>query len=361
MGLAAPTFFEGFRRALAEFPAGLVRAGAPAPDDAVLAAEASLGARLPDDYAAFLRSFDGADLFHESTIIYGVAPGCFRSVIDANREPRPAGVRDTDLIVAEAIGGDRFVLASDGAGLARVFRVRPDSDERWLSSPSFAIWLDAVLARERVVYGDDGEFLLDAFDPDGEEITPRFALKQAERAVRRDPGSADSHQDLGIAFRRLDRMDKAAAAFAKAAALDPGNPWPWFDLGRAELDLGQPAEAAISFRRAADVLPAREGARLWIWSARAATLAGNSAEAAVAKQKGLALHPELVAELRRAAETADAEDDPTAKDEALALVALFEPAPRLRLPILGATTAAPVRRPQDTAPPRPRRAGRPRS
>ena len=73
--------------------------------------------------------------------------------------------------------------------------------------------------------------VLEAFEPDGEELMPAFALRQAERALRKDPGSAESHHDLGLAHRRLGHLARAREEFARAAMLDVHNPWPWFDRG----------------------------------------------------------------------------------------------------------------------------------
>src|SRR5204862_4018775 len=124
------------------------------------------------------------------------------------------------------------LLAPDGAGAERVWRLPADSEERWLAGSSFAAWLDATLAAEEVMYDSDGEFLLAAFAEDGEELAPPFALRRAERALRKDPGSALFQHELGMALRRMGRAEHAAQAFAQAAALDARNPWPWFDLGR---------------------------------------------------------------------------------------------------------------------------------
>ena len=61
------------------------------------------------------------------------------------------------------------------------------AEERALAGTSFARWLDATVAREQVLYGPDGEYAPDVFDPSGEEVTPLMALRQAER--RSEAGS----------------------------------------------------------------------------------------------------------------------------------------------------------------------------
>ena len=327
-----PLFFEGFRAALGDAPAGLLRAGDPAAAGDLAAAEAALGRALPEAYAAFLRSFDGANLFDEAVVLLGVAGGAASRLAEVNRAERPALVRAGELIFAEGAAGDLFVLGAGGDGEV-VFHLRGDGEERWLAGSSFARWLDALLARELLVYGDDGEFLLEAFEEDGEELTPRFALRQAERGLRKDPDSAEGHHDLGLAHRRLGHPDRARDAFARAAALDPENPWPSFDLGRIELALDRPADAIAPFRAAAAATPGPEGARFLAWTARAARAAGREDQATAARAEALARNPALIEELERAAEAAGTDEDPDAVAEATALVEAILP-PRRRLPLV---------------------------
>jgi hypothetical protein len=106
--MAAPLFFEGFRTALGSTADGLIRPGQPATDAELAAAARALGRpALPDDYATFLRSFDGADLFHEALVLCGVGGGCFRTLVDANL-PAPPLLAEGELVIAEAINGDRY-------------------------------------------------------------------------------------------------------------------------------------------------------------------------------------------------------------------------------------------------------------
>jgi SMI1/KNR4 family protein SUKH-1/tetratricopeptide repeat protein len=321
----AALFFEGFRTACARAPAGLMRPGPPAAPADIAAAGKALGRPIPESYAAFLRSFDGADLFHESMALCGVGAG--RSLLEANRPPLPATLLPGELVFAETAGGDRY--AFDRSSPPRVLHLRAGSDERWLAGSSFPRWLDALLARELLLYDPEGEFVLEAFEPDGEELTPVFARRQAERALRKDPDSAESHHDLAVALRRSGPLPQAREHFERATDLDPDNPWPWFDRARAELADGAPAQAVASFRRAADATPGPEGARFLAWAARAALDAVLPAEAARARQDAVARDPEVMAALERAA--AAAEDD-AARAEAAALVEAMTA--RKRLPLL---------------------------
>jgi tetratricopeptide (TPR) repeat protein len=335
-------FFDHFRAALARLPAGLIRAMPPAPAAAVEAAEASLGRPLPAPYRAFLQSFDGADLFHETLLVAGVGG---EAPVRLGELPQE---RAGELSFAVAASGDRYAL--DAAG--RVVRYDAGAEERALAGTSFARWLDATIAREQVLYGPDGEYAPDVFDPSGEEITPLVALRQAERAQKQDPEAAGWAYARGLALRRLGRASAATRALEEATRLDPDNPWAWFDLGRAALDDRQSASAVAAFRRAAEVDPGPEGGRLLAWAARAA---GDGPDVAALRQAALARDPELVESLRRAVAAAASEQDPEAEAEAVALLAAVAPgapaAPR-RLPI--------VREPDAPTPPpaRPRRPAR---
>jgi hypothetical protein len=349
-------FFETFRAAQARLPAGLIRVGPPAAATAITAAEKQLGRPLPDQLRSFLLSFDGADLFHGAIVIAGVAPDADPTLITLGN----GGDQENGLVFAEAGLGDRFIL--DGQG--RVFRVRSGSDERVLAGSTFAKWLDATVAREQILYDVEGEFLADAFEPDGEEVTPQTARRQAERALRHDPGSAEAQHDLGTALRRLGRPALAAQAFAAAAELDPANPWPWFDLGRALLEESpaQAMAAATAFWKAAEHEEGLAAARLLAWAARAASQAGDLAQAERARGEAAARHDGIGDDLRRAVDAAEAEGDANTLDEARALLTaltgLPAPPPRRRLPVVTDDgPSRPIKPPSDGGqrPPRRRR------
>lgn len=353
-------FFERFREAVARLPDGLLRPGPAADAEAIAAAVLALGRELPDDYASFLQSFDGADLFHESVVIAGVGASSPLQLCDLNTE-RPLA----ELAFAETAAGDRFVFGdAAGAKPGAVFRVRAGSEERVLAGSDFTRWLDATVARDQILYGSDGEFAPEVFDDDGEEIQPLIALRQAERALRADAGSAEAHCDRGVALRRVGRLAEAADAFERAAELDARNPWPWFDLGRAALE-EDPRRATAAFRRAADADAGPSGARMLAWAAHAATAAVDEASAADARASALARQPGLLEDLRRAVATAVDDEDPEAAQQAALLVEAIEPAApvRRRLPLApeprakAVSSPKPPARRQPPAPPRrPRRA-----
>jgi tetratricopeptide (TPR) repeat protein len=356
-------FFNRFREAVARLPDGLVRPSPPAPAEALAAAQRAFGASMPRAFAAFLQSFDGADLFHEAIVIAGVGPQAPRALDELND-----GGGD-ELVFAEAVAGDRFAFDARG----RVIRLRADSeDDRVLAGTSFEPWLDATVARERVLYGPDGEFAPDVFDEDGEEIAPVVVVRQMERALKVDPGSAEAEHERGVALRRLGKTARAIEAFANATALDPDAPWVWFDLGRTALEAApvaglDPARALDAFQRAAALEDGPAAARLQAWAARAAVAAGDERAAASARAAALSLEPALLDSLLRAeAEAKHEGDDPArAESEALRLALAPSSAPRRSLRVVETATAkeAPPVRPAprpEARPPRPSREARPR-
>ena len=315
-------FFDRFRDALSRLPTGLIRPGPAAEPKALAGVESELGRSLPPTFVSFLRSFDGVDLFHEAVVIAGVGGEAPQHLLALNAE-RPL----RELTFAVAAAGDRFAFRDDGA----VVRLRVGDDdsaenERWLAGSDFSSWLEALIAHERVLYGPDGEFSPDAFEPDGAEILPVVALRQAERALKADEGSAELHHERATALRRLGRDDDALRAFRRAADLDPQNPWAAFDLGRAALAEGVAGgrEALEAFERAGRLERGDTGARFWIWGARAAQVLALPDRLDTCRREALARAPGLAADLHRAREAAAAGDEPEALTEAEALVAALE-------------------------------------
>ncbi len=365
-------FFDRFRSAISRLPAGLIRVMPPAAPADLERAAVALGRALPEIYASFLCSFDGADFFHETVILAGVGPAAPLGLV-ALAQDGPGdgrGDRPGELTFALAAAGDRYALDGDG----RVLRYDAGADERALAGSSFPAWLDATVAREQVLYGPDGEYAPDVFDPSGEEVTPLIALRQAERALKADPGAADAEHARGLALGRLGRVEAAIGALGAAAALDPDNPWPWFDLGRAALDGGRSKTAGAAFERAAANEPGPAGARLLAWAARAAQAAGDASRVIALRAAAIGRDASLVEALRRAAEAAAVDEDPEAYTEATALLDVIGPDAagpvRLRLPLAHPARMAPAApvvrepaaRPPRPAPPRrPRRAAPPRS
>jgi tetratricopeptide (TPR) repeat protein len=360
-------FFDALREAESRLPAGLVRLNPPASIEAIAAAERRVGKPLPHAYAEFLRSFDGADLFHEALVVYGVTGRAQSDLAAHNVGPTPGPGHDDEIVIAEHSSGQLFTLeleAPETHDAPRVFRIEVDEagnvEERWLAGSSFPRWLEGTIAHEALLYDSDGEFLAEAFEEDGEELTPTFALRQTERALRKDPGSALYHHEKGVALRRLGRLEPAREAFRAAAAADPTNPWPWFDLGRADHALGRFGESAAAFECAAEAAPGPESARFAAWAARAFHLAGERATAERLRLVALERDRDVVEALKQTAQAAREGGDEDAADDAAEIADLLGgnvPLAR-RLTVLSSAAPRPMpAKPERPSPPSPRKPG----
>ena len=353
----ADPFFDRFRSAVSRLPAGLIRVAPPATHEAIAAVEQALGRPLPGAYALFLRSFDGADLFHESILIAGVSDGVTVPLLSIQDEQSNAG----ELMFAEGMGGDRFAFDRN----ERVIRHDPGADERIIAGSDFTHWLDATIAREQLLFDRDGEYAPEVFDPSGEEVLPTIALRQAERALRADPGSADAAHARGLALVRLGRRDAAMQSFLQAITLDPTSPWPFFDLGRAALAAARPRQALDAFEDAAACESPSGGGRILAWAVRAAVAAGDNQRAETLRARAQEADPTLVEGLRRALDAAERTGDDEARAEAAALIDAVQPSPspapppRRRLPVI-TTSSEPAAPPPRREPPRRPRPAAPR-
>jgi tetratricopeptide (TPR) repeat protein len=70
-----------------------------------------------------------------------------------------------------------------------------------------------------------------------------IAVVAFERAVKRDPKSADAYNMLGYAYRWQNRMDESFAAYRKALQLDPNHKGAHEYIGVAYLKVKQPGKA----------------------------------------------------------------------------------------------------------------------
>lgn len=70
-----------------------------------------------------------------------------------------------------------------------------------------------------------------------------IAVAAFERAVKRDPKSADAYNMLGYAYRWQNRMDESFAAYKQALALDPSHRGAHEYVGVAYLKVRQPDKA----------------------------------------------------------------------------------------------------------------------
>ena len=70
-----------------------------------------------------------------------------------------------------------------------------------------------------------------------------IAVAAFERAVKRDPKSADAYNMLGYAYRWQNRMDESFAAYRQALTLDPAHRGAHEYIGVAYLKVRQPEKA----------------------------------------------------------------------------------------------------------------------
>jgi Tfp pilus assembly protein PilF len=273
-------YFERFRTAAARFAEGVHWLGAPASETAIGARERALGRSLPEEYRQFLRSWEGARLFHDDLVLFTL-DGC---------------ATDGELVwIAESAAGDRYAIER-----ARVVEQEEETGLRWIAASGFERWLDLVMAKGEAIYDRDGEFKEGAFV--GDELAPRVALAVARRQVRLDPEAPKPRYELGMALVRLGEAGAAERELERATELDAAAAWAWFDLGRLRWRRGEARPAALAFARAADGRGGEvHGGYFLAWAARAAQGAGDDRARAEHAARARALKPDVAAEQLAAA------------------------------------------------------------
>ncbi len=109
---------------------------------------------------------------------------------------------------------------------------------------------------ERVHHQYPGDFWLnfelgllnDRNERNGRSLAAALAHNMAALAVR--PNAALIHFNCGIAYERLDQLDKAAYHFARATQLDPMHTWAEYRLAIVLMNTGHSQEAIAHFHRA---------------------------------------------------------------------------------------------------------------
>lgn len=294
-----PLFFERFRSEVARYAEGVHRLGEPAPAAAV--------AGLPEELAAFLRSWNGADLFIDALTVHAAA----------------AVTRDGDLVVfGVTAGGDRLALDPGGA----VVRIEEDTGEALVEGTSFARWIEGYVVAEGVLYDREGDFREELFDESGEELAPEVSERREKKALKVDPGAPAPTWRLARALARLGHEDKAAGLLRELTARAPRFGWAWFDLGRLERGAGHAAAAEAAFAAAAEAEPAYEHAGYFAaHAARVAAERGDEAARARHAARALALDPELARAQRSAAASLLDEGQPADALEAAEIAAALTP------------------------------------
>ncbi len=182
-------FYDRLRAALRRYAAGVHHEGAPA-------TTAELDARaLPPGARDFYRSWNGLRLYHDACVIVPLA------------ELVPDGPH---LRLGEYDGSALFL---DDTGRVRI---EDETGDRIVAGSSLERWLDAVVAREKLLVGNDGEFT--HVFADSAELSPEVRRKRSRAALKADPHSA--FWQLEAVELALDDQDAEAAAKALAAAIE---------------------------------------------------------------------------------------------------------------------------------------------
>lgn len=115
-------------------------------------------------------------------------------------------------------------------------------------------------------------------------------LEQRRLAVRKNPGSAKAHADLGVALQSTGQLELAVASQRRALELDPGLVWLHAILAPALKALGQHEGAADSYRKAIALQP--DNATLHYGLGEALRALSQYQGAVDSYRRALALRPE---------------------------------------------------------------------
>ena len=171
------SFFEGLRTALGRYAAGVHQANKPATPAELRRASERLGRELPQDYADFLKSWNGVSLFHDCV--------CLSAAHELHGDDHlvvPGG--PPALRIGETPQGALWLC---GAGEIRSFdEAAPDPI---VVGSALEPFLKATLAREALLLDRDGEYR-DVFDEDGEGLSLPVRRKRAALGRKHDPKAA---------------------------------------------------------------------------------------------------------------------------------------------------------------------------
>jgi tetratricopeptide (TPR) repeat protein len=215
-------FWEKLRGEIQRYAEGVHELGPPAPVDRDLPP-------LPEALAELYRSFDGLRLFTDSFVIV----------------PASAVVASGDRFgIGEALGAP---LEIDAAG--RLFE-RDDAGDSVLVGSTLGRWLDATLAREKLVVDREGEYK-EVF-ADGAELAAEVRKKRARAALKADPAAAAWHLEAAELAFEDGREDEARSELVRAVELDGRAGAAWVLLGGLYERAQKWEPAADAYARAAE-------------------------------------------------------------------------------------------------------------
>lgn len=262
---------------LDHFAPGVHRLGEPA---------LLLDAALPPVLAEVYRCFDGAELFHETIVL-----------LPSSRVTRASRDAQGRRHIGE-IGGDDLFVDDEG----RVWRLEEDTGECLEEGSRLDRWLLGVVEAEAMLYDQDGEFVEEAFDEEG-ELLASVSERMLRRVLKRDRAAPAPGWRLAQTLMRQDKLAQAREQLEDVVAKRPGFAWAWFDLSRISERLGDLASAFDEMQAAAEADPRYEHAgHFWAQAARLAAAMGDEARRSACASKALDRDPELVAVQRQGAE-----------------------------------------------------------
>jgi hypothetical protein len=228
-------FFESLRTAVGRYAGGVHDLAPPVDARQLTATEKKLGVTLPDSHREFLRSFDGAWLFHES----------LRLCATAELVVFLGGDGATWLRIGETPDGALLLRPSDGA----IHLVDEEAPDPIRSGSSTEAWLDATLAREGLLVDREGEYR-DVFTDEGLSLPVR--RKRMLLGRRHDPQAALYLLEQAELDAEAGDFDAALAGLRLAVKLDAQAGPAWELYATLCLDGGLLDEGAAAAKKAAE-------------------------------------------------------------------------------------------------------------
>jgi tetratricopeptide (TPR) repeat protein len=209
---------------------------------------------------------------------------------------------------------DEDAIAIDHKG--RIWRRDESIDDEVCEGTRLERWLAAELDALAMIFDNDGEYLDEVFDEDG-DVLAIVEEKQLRARLKRDAAAPGPRWRLAQALIAQGAEEDARNELEQVVADDPIFAWAWLDLARVSEKLGDSQNAIDEARMAAE---AAEGVQhpqagyFWSQVARLAVRGGDDMARAQAATKASLLAPDLKrSQLEGARERLEAGDQPSAK------------------------------------------------
>lgn len=250
---------------------------------------------LPRQLAALCVQFDGAELFHESVVLFPAA-----DVVESDGRHHFGRIDEDELYLDGKTG--------------RVWRLDADSGELLEEGSRLHRWLFGFIEGERGMYDGDGEFAEDVFGDDGRP-TAEFLVRKERRVLKRDKDALGPRWRLARALSQQDRLADARNQLERVVEVREEFAWAWYDLARISEALGETSAAIDEMNAAATADPTCEyRGFFYAHCARLSALLDDEDARKAHAQSALQLEPHLVrSHLDGACERLDADDAEGAK------------------------------------------------